>query len=73
MFSGTVVVLTQFQEFRYPCCGFVYEWEFHTRATGTFDALVWRHQGNEVYLLVGSNSLTSTSKLTSLFSESSVV
>ncbi|CAG2207431.1 FAT4 [Mytilus edulis] len=60
--AGTVVVLTQFQEFRYPCCGFVYEWKFHTRATGTFDALVWRHQGNEVYLLVGSNSLTSTSE-----------
>ncbi|VDI04803.1 Hypothetical predicted protein [Mytilus galloprovincialis] len=58
--AGTVVVLTQDQEFRYTCCGFVYEWRFHTRATGTFDALVWRHQGNNIYLLVGSNSLTST-------------
>ncbi|CAC5396996.1 FAT4 [Mytilus coruscus] len=33
---------------------------FITDATGTFDVQVWRSQSNDVYLLVGSNSLTST-------------
>ncbi|CAC5396999.1 unnamed protein product [Mytilus coruscus] len=60
IFPGVVVVLTQDSEFSYDCCGFVYEWKFHTDATGTFDAQVWRSQSNNVYLLVGSNSLTST-------------
>ncbi|CAC5396998.1 unnamed protein product [Mytilus coruscus] len=58
--TGVVVVLTQTIDFGYDCCGFVYEWKFHTASTGPFDAQVWRTQSNDVYLLVGSNSLTST-------------
>ncbi|XP_071177942.1 cadherin EGF LAG seven-pass G-type receptor 2-like [Mytilus edulis] len=58
--TGVLVVLTQTSEFGYDCCGFVYEWKFHTAATGSFDAQVWRPQATELYLLIGSNSLTST-------------
>lgn len=61
IFVGTVVLLNQ-DKYIYTCCGFIYQWEFYASSTGTIEAQVWRHVSGNTYTMVGSNTLTATSK-----------
>ena len=58
---GVAILLNQ-NEYKYQCCGFVYEWQFHVRngTMETFDAQVWRPVGgvgSKWYSLVGYNTI----------------